>query len=222
MSISGRRVRTVLVAGLMAVPLAGLAGAAGADGATVPVAPTSAVAAPSNAAAVVSWAAPASDGGSPITGYVVTTYQGGGSKALKSQVFNSTALQQRIAGLHNAKTYSFKIAAQNAVGTGPQSRKAGPIVVGAPRKPGQPKVVRVKSGVLRITFAIPTNNGAKILYYSGTCLAADHHTASNLYGTGSPITSSTEEPGTVYTCTVKAHNSRGLGPSSAPSLPVKA
>jgi hypothetical protein len=222
MRISGRRVGTVLAAGLIAVPLAGLGGAAGADGATVPSAPSSAVAAPANAAAVVSWAAPASDGGSPITGYVVATYEGAGSKALKSQVFNSTALQQRIAGLRNARTYSFKIAARNAVGTGPQSAKAGPVVVGAPKKPGRPTVVRVKSGVFRITFAIPANNGAKIIYYSGSCLSADHHTATNLYGTGSPITSSSVDPGTVYTCTVKAHNSRGLSPRSAPSLPVKA
>jgi hypothetical protein len=220
MSISGRRAGTVLVAGLMAIPLAGLGGAAGADAATMPSAPSSAVAAPLNSAAVVSWKAPARDGGSPITGYVVTPYQG--STSLKARVFNSTALLQRIAGLLNAKTYSFKIAARNAVGTGPQSPKSSLIFVGAPSKPGRPTVVRVKSGVFRITFAIPANNGAKITFYSGSCLSADHHTATNLDGTGSPITSSAVNPGTVYTCTVKAHNSRGLSPRSAPSLPVKA
>ena len=220
MRMSVRGAGTVLIAGLMAIPLAGLGGAAGADGATAPSAPSSAVAVPSNAAAVVSWNAPTSDGGSPITGYVVTPYQG--STALRSRVFNSTALRQAIAGLRNAKLYFFKIAARNAVGTGPQSPKSSAIIVGAPRKPGRPTVVRVKSGVFRITFAIPANNGAKITYYSGSCLSADHHTATNLYGTGSPITSSSVDPGTVYTCTVKAHNSRGLSPRSAPSLPVKA
>ena len=220
MGISGRHVGTVLIAGLIAIPLAGLGSAAGADGATVPDAPSSAVAAPSNSGAAVSWKAPANDGGSPITGYVVTPYQG--SRALKARTFNSTALAQFVAGLGNGKLYFFKIAAQNAVGTSVQSPKSSAIIVGAPRKPGRPTVVRVKSGVFRITFAIPANNGAKITAYSGNCLSADHKTASSFGGTGSPITASNVKPGTVYTCTVKAKNSRGLSPRSAASLPVKA
>jgi len=43
---------------------------------TVPKAPTAVVATPGNGAAVVKWIAPINDGGSPITGYTVTSSPG--------------------------------------------------------------------------------------------------------------------------------------------------
>jgi hypothetical protein len=210
----------VFAAALMTTSVVAMAGAAGADGPTAPGGPTSGVASPLNKAAGVTWKAPGSDGGSPITGYVVTPYQG--SKKLKARIYNSPALAEVVPSLVNAKAYSFTVAARNAVGLSAPSPKTSGVIVGAPKKPGRPTVVRVSAGVFRITFAIPAANGARIKYFSGSCLSADHKTATNLYGTASPIISKAVNPGTVYTCTVKAANSRGRSPRSAASLPVKA
>jgi hypothetical protein len=75
--------------------------------------------------ATVNWVAPASNGGSPITGYVVTPFDG--YYPLPSRTFNDTATTQTITGLANGTTYRFKVAAVNAIGTGPTSTISNPV-----------------------------------------------------------------------------------------------
>ena len=69
------------------------------------------------------------NGNSAITGYVVTPYIA--SVAQTPVPFNSTATTQTVTGLTNTKTYTFRVAAKNASGTGPQSSASGGITVGA-------------------------------------------------------------------------------------------
>lgn len=69
--------------------------------------------------AILSWTVPAGTGGSPITGYIVTPYVG--TQAQPTRRFNSTATRQTVTGLTNGTTYTFKVAAINAIGTRPQS-----------------------------------------------------------------------------------------------------
>ncbi|MSO86645.1 MAG: hypothetical protein EXQ71_03870 [Acidimicrobiia bacterium] len=88
--------------------------------ATAPGAPTIGAAVAGAGAATVSWTAPVSDGGSPITGYVVTPYIG--YYALAPQTFTSTATTQTVTGLMNGTTYRFRVRAINAVGTGGYSK----------------------------------------------------------------------------------------------------
>ena len=76
-----------------------------------------------NASASVSWVAPA-DNGSPITGYVVTPYVG--TAAQPATTFASTATTQVVTGLTNGTTYTFRVAAKNAIGTGAQGVDAAP------------------------------------------------------------------------------------------------
>ena len=54
------------------------------------------------------------DGGSPITGYVVTAYIGYGPA--KMRIFNSTSTTQTVTGLTNGITYRFRVRAYNAYG----------------------------------------------------------------------------------------------------------
>ena len=86
---------------------------------TVPTAPQSVSAAAGNGQVVLNWAAPASNGGSPITGY--TIYQGttSGSEALLATIGN--VLTYTGTGLTNGQTYYFKVAAVNIMGTGTNS-----------------------------------------------------------------------------------------------------
>ncbi|SCF09367.1 Putative Ig domain-containing protein [Micromonospora saelicesensis] len=96
---------------------------------TVPGAPTNTSATAGTNAATVSWTAPA-NGGSPITGYTVTPYLGG--VAQTPRAFSGTATTQVVTGLTAGATYTFRVAATNAGGTGPQSDPSGSVTVNAP------------------------------------------------------------------------------------------
>ena len=83
-----------------------------------PAAPTGVTAEADSKAAVVRWTEPA-DGGSAVTGYRVTPFIG--SAAQTPTVLGSTATRARITGLTNGTSYTFRVAATNAVGTGADS-----------------------------------------------------------------------------------------------------
>jgi large repetitive protein len=78
---------------------------------SAPSAPSGAVAAAGDGSASVSWAAPASDGNSPITSYTVTASPGGQSATTSGQ---TTAT---VNGLTNGSASTFTVTATNAAGT---------------------------------------------------------------------------------------------------------
>ncbi|HUN37855.1 MAG TPA: putative Ig domain-containing protein [Trebonia sp.] len=96
---------------------------------TVPSAPTIGTVSAGDSAAVVNWTAPASNGSSAITGYVVTPYING--VAQTPATFTSTATSQTVTGLTPGTSYTFKVAAINAAGTGPASAMSSAVTVNA-------------------------------------------------------------------------------------------
>jgi uncharacterized protein YjbI with pentapeptide repeats len=82
-----------------------------------PGAPTSLTVTPVNTAIVVSWSAPESDGGSPITGYVVIVTR-------PTATCTTAALTCTVSGLKNGSKYSVRVEAENAKGLGPPARIA--------------------------------------------------------------------------------------------------
>jgi hypothetical protein len=100
-------------------PESGSSNAVTPTGAGAPGAPTAVTARADSASAIVGWTAPGDDGGSAITGYTVTPFAG--AAAQPSTDVGAATTQARITGLTNGTSYTFKVAAKNAAGTGPAS-----------------------------------------------------------------------------------------------------
>ena len=84
--------------------------------ATMPDPPTGVSGTSGNGQVSVSWAAPANDGGSAITGYVVEAAPGGKSCSWSSGPLNCT-----VTGLSNGTAYTFTVTATNSAGQGTSS-----------------------------------------------------------------------------------------------------
>ena len=193
---------------------------------TVPGPPSGVSATAGDADATVTWTAPASDGGSPVTGYAVvasdsTTPANGGQTCS----WTSGPLTCALTGLTNGDTYSFTVAAANSVGTGPSSpasNSATPAAV-----PGAPPAVSAIGGDADaiVTWTAPASDGGSpVTGY--TVVASDSTTPAN----GGQTCSWTTGPltcaltglinGDTYSFSVWAANGVGLGPSSPASNPV--
>ena len=125
---------------------------------SVPGVPTGVTASAGNGLASVSWTAPASTGGSAITGYVVTPYLNG-TTAQTAQTFVSTATTESVTGLTNGTAYTFKVAAKNGVGTGSQSTASASVTL--PTAPGAPTIGTATAAVgsASVTWTAPSSTG---------------------------------------------------------------
>ena len=92
--------------------------------ATVPSIPTAVVAVSGNASLAVSWAAPASTGGLPITNYLVKYSSNNGVTWTTFVRPASTATSVIVTGLTNGLPHVFKVIARNAVGISLPSAKS--------------------------------------------------------------------------------------------------
>jgi hypothetical protein len=84
-----------------------------------PSAPTNVAATAAGKQALVSWTASANNGGSAITSYTVTPYIG--MSAQTPVEVGPTATSATVKNLTNGTSYTFTVAGNNAVGTGPSS-----------------------------------------------------------------------------------------------------
>jgi len=91
----------------------------------VPAAPTSVTAVVRAGKAELHWNAPTTTNGSRITAYVVTPYRNG--VALPARVFSPDSTHARVTGLIAGRSYTFRVAARNHRGLGPQSSPSNTI-----------------------------------------------------------------------------------------------
>ena len=78
------------------------------------------------------WKPPVSDGGSPVTNYIIEYRVEGGFKWLKANEYTVNETNYTIKALKNDETYEFRIAAENRAGVGPASDPTKPIKVKEP------------------------------------------------------------------------------------------
>src|ERR1017187_1098060 len=91
---------------------------------TPPGAPTLVEASAGNASVALTWTAPSSNGGSAITGYVITYSH-------RSRINVGNVTSDTVSALTNGVAYTFSVAAVNAVGTG-TSTSSNSVTPGAP------------------------------------------------------------------------------------------
>ena len=118
----------------------------------VPAAPTSVVAQPGDGSATVSWSTPPGDGGRPITGYRV-----GISPPAPGAAVQVSATLAVITGLTNGTAYTFRVAATNAVGTGPQSNPSAPVTPTAAPSPPTGLAYSANPAAYTVGMAIAPN-----------------------------------------------------------------
>ncbi|HEX2806263.1 MAG TPA: fibronectin type III domain-containing protein, partial [Kineosporiaceae bacterium] len=191
--------------------------------ATAPGAPTIGTAAPGSTTATVAWTAPASDGGSAITGYTVRGYVGAATTPSITANVAAGLTGTVVTGLTNGTSYRFDVAAVNTVGTGAYSAISAavtpnvalaPVPGNATAKPGNASAT--------VTWVAPTTTsgvtGYQIRAFAGASTTASKTVtvaASRLTASVTGLTN-----GTGYTFDVSSLYGTSAGPASARSVAV--
>ncbi|HVU61564.1 MAG TPA: fibronectin type III domain-containing protein [Mycobacteriales bacterium] len=126
--------------------------------ATVPGTPSGVSATAGDTSATVAWTAPASNGGSPVTGYDVQySPNNGGIWVAASNAFHtSAATTQSVVGLTNGTSYVFRVAAINSVGSGAYSASSTPVTPEAPSTSPTPTPTPTPTGTAPSPLPTPT------------------------------------------------------------------
>ncbi|SVA83786.1 uncharacterized protein METZ01_LOCUS136640, partial [marine metagenome] len=96
----------------------------------IPDAPTSVTASAGNTNALINWAAPSGDGGSPLTGYTIIASNRGGRMSVGPR---ETSVM--FEGLVNSVSYSFTVLATNDVGDSSLSRESNSVTPSSRSRP---------------------------------------------------------------------------------------
>ena len=199
----------------------------------VPGAPTGVQGTPREGSVDLSWIPPASNGGSPITGYQVQVYQGASATPSGPPLASpGTGTTLKVTGLTNGTGYRFDVAAVNAVGTGPASAKSA-LVTPAFAPPGAVTGVAGVAGPVggtglgsvTLTWAAASTGAAPITSYE-VQKALDAPTpawvsAGSVPGTATKFDVTGLAAGASWVFRVRAVNAGGPGPWSLPSAPVR-
>jgi hypothetical protein len=120
--------------------------------ATYPDAPTSVSATAGNAQAVISFNVPDTNGGSPITGYTVTSNPSGITAT-------GTGSPITVTGLTNGTAYTFTVTATNAVGTGTASTPSASVTPATVPNPPTAVSALAGNGEVTLSWLPPSSDG---------------------------------------------------------------
>ena len=185
-----------------------------------PSAPQSLAATAGSGSVSLSWAAPSSNGGSPVTGYDIYRGTSAGGESATPIASNVTGTSFSDKSVDNGTTYYYKVAAVNAVGVSPQSNEASATPQQPATVPSAPQLLAAAggSGSVSLSWAAPSSNGGSPVtgydIYRGTSAGGESATpiASNV--TGTSFSDKSVDNGTTYYYKVAAVNAVGVSPQS--------
>jgi Domain of unknown function (DUF4082)/Fibronectin type III domain/Bacterial Ig domain len=189
---------------------------------TTPGAPTGVSATAGSLSATVNWTPPVSDGGSPLTGYRITPYIG--ATAQTPVTAASSATSAAVPSLTAGTSYTFTVAAINAVGAGPESATSNAVTPTTVAAPGAPTgaTASAKNSGAQVNWTAPSNDGGSPLtgYRITPYIGASAQAATTVSASATTAAIGGLANGTAYTFRVAAINAAGTGPDSAPSNAV--
>jgi hypothetical protein len=177
--------------------------------------PQSLSAASGNAQVSLSWSAPASNGGSSLTQYLIYDRTTGSPSFSFYGTTTPSQTSLTVTSLTNGQGYNFEVVAQNGVGTSSPSNIVTATPFTVPNAPTSPSAT-AGNAQATVSFTPGSNGGSAILYYTATSNPNGIHASST---TSSVIVLGLTN-GTSYTFTVTARNAAGTSASSSPSNSV--
>ncbi|NBX75308.1 MAG: fibronectin type III domain-containing protein, partial [Proteobacteria bacterium] len=191
---------------------------------TVPGTPTSLIAVAENGQVALSWTAPADDGGSAITDYVIQFLAGESSSWATYNDGTSTSTSATVTDLANGTAYTFRVAAVNALGQGANSTASQSVTPST--APGIPSGVTGAPGntEILVSWTAPSNDGGNALTDYIVQMSSDSGAHWTTLDDGVSVSESLNVTGltngTAYVFQVAAVNATGTGSFSASSLSV--
>jgi titin len=188
----------------------------GANGPTVPSAPQRLLANAGSGSVSLNWSAPASDGGSAISGYDIFRGTASGTESATPIATNVSSTSFTDLGVTNGTPYFYTVSAVNRVGVSPQSAEvsATPMSVQA-TVPSAPQGLSASggNGSVRLSWRVPASDGGSAItgytVYRGTMSGGESPTPVATGVSGTSFTDTALMNGTAYYYQVAAVNAVG-------------
>ena len=180
----------------------------------------------------LTWTPPASDGGSPLTGYKLYRGTTSGGETLVAAV-TAPATSFTDSGLANGVTYYYQLTAVNAIGEGPTSNELSATTAAPITVPDPPTLTAASPGnaTVSLTWTPPGSNGSNAItgYKVYRSTTSGTETLLTTIGTVTSFTDTGLTNGNAYYYKVSAVNAAGesslsnelrAGPATVPSAAI--